>query len=139
MVETVIGPGEPSVNGITHDATGLVEQLAERLGAQARASTIYGEPIDRDGVTIIPVARAIWGFGGGAGRDEEQQVGSGGGGGMMVSPVGYIEISEGGSTYRPIFKPPVVALAAVVGMALGLLMSRVCGAVSRMWCRGAAA
>ena len=139
MAETVIGPGEPGVNGVTPDATGLVEQLAERRGAQARASTIYGEAIDRDGVTVIPVARAIWGFGGGAGRDEEQQVGSGGGGGMMVSPVGYIEIKDGETTYRPIFKPPVVAIAVVIGVGLGLLLSRVCGAAGRRWCRGPAA
>jgi len=126
MVETIIKPG---LNGTTTDeAAGLVEKLAERLGAHARASTIYGEPIDRDGVTVIPVARAMWGFGGGAGRDDEQQVGSGGGGGMRISPVGYIEIKDGETAYRPIFKPPVIAMAAAVGMALGLVIARICGA-----------
>lgn len=130
MVETVFTPGlnGTTTDDATGDATGLVEKLAERLGAQARASTIYGEPVDRDGVTVIPVARAMWGCGGGAGRDDEQQVGSGGGGGTMVSPVGYIEIKDGETSYRPIFKPPVIALAAAAGMALGLALARICGA-----------
>lgn len=121
--------GQP-VPPVTEDqptAAGVLEQLAERLGAQARAATIYGEPIDRGGVTVIPVARAMWGFGGGAGHDNEQQAGAGGGGGASVSPVGYIEIKDGVTSFRPIFKPPVGLIAAVVGLVVGLLLGRALG------------
>ena len=43
-------------------------RLAERLGASASASSVFGEPVERDGVTVIPVARVRWGVGGGSGR-----------------------------------------------------------------------
>ena len=46
--------------------------MAEKLGAVAKAATVFGEPVERDGVTVIPVAKARWGFGGGAGRREDE-------------------------------------------------------------------
>lgn len=45
----------------------LVERLADRLGSSAHATAVFGGPIERDGVTVIPVAKARWGFGGGDG------------------------------------------------------------------------
>ena len=36
---------------------GFVERIADRLGAKASARAVFGEPIVRDGFTIIPVAR----------------------------------------------------------------------------------
>jgi uncharacterized spore protein YtfJ len=106
-----------SADRIVQESNGLVDRLAERMGAQARASTIYGEPIERGGVTVIPVARAMWGFGGGAGNRSTQETGSGGGGGMLLTPVGYIEISNGQTRYRPIFG---TGLLAFWGMTLAL-------------------
>src|SRR5436190_23956438 len=47
---------------------GFVERMAERVGAKASVRAVFGEPIERNGITIIPVARVRWGFGGGAGR-----------------------------------------------------------------------
>ena len=108
-------------------ASGLVAQIAERLGAVARASTIYGEPVERQNVTVIPVARARWGFGGGGGEGSEG-AGSGGGGGMMVSPMGYIEIKDGESHFRPITGPwravPLVAFGAVIGFLVNRVLRR---------------
>ena len=46
---------------------GFTERLAETIGAAARASAVFGEPVEGQGVTVIPVARAKWGFGGGSG------------------------------------------------------------------------
>ena len=43
---------------------GFTEHLAETIGAAARASAVFGEPVEGQGVTVIPVARAKWGFGG---------------------------------------------------------------------------
>ena len=127
MVETVT---KQSVNGTKPESNSLIESVIDRIGGQARASTIYGDPVERDGVTVIPVARATWGCGG-SGRDDEQQVGSGGGGGMLLSPVGYIEIRGGSSSFRPIFKPPLGAISLVVGILLGLAIARIGGARRR--------
>jgi uncharacterized spore protein YtfJ len=59
-------------------AEGFVASLAEKLGATARAATVFGDPVERDGVTVIPVARARWGYGGGAGKRRDED-GAGGG------------------------------------------------------------
>ncbi len=45
-------------------ATTLLERLADRLGGKASVTTIYGEPVACEGVTIIPVARVAFSFGG---------------------------------------------------------------------------
>ena len=50
----------------THVDT-LVERIAERVGVTVKTSTVFGEPVERDGLTVIPVAKARWGFGGGGG------------------------------------------------------------------------
>ena len=38
--------------------------MAEKLCAVARAATVFGEPVKRGVITVIPVAKARWGFGG---------------------------------------------------------------------------
>src|SRR5215212_9113778 len=85
-------------------AGGLIERMAERLGGAATARAVFGEPVERDGVTVIPVARVRWGFGGGGGAGEGKDgpgAGEGGGGGVMASPAGYIEITASGATFKP--------------------------------------
>ncbi len=86
----------------------FLERLANRVGINSKVSTVFGDPVVRDGITIIPVAKVGWGFGGGAGSGgsaDKSQVGegSGGGGGTMVYPVGYIELREGRATFYPIY------------------------------------
>jgi uncharacterized spore protein YtfJ len=80
----------------------FIERIAERLGESAHATTIFASPVQSDGVMVIPVARARMGFGGGSGRQRAGEEGSGGGGGLVVTPVGYIELRKGHSTFRPI-------------------------------------
>ncbi|HSS75824.1 MAG TPA: hypothetical protein VLV54_03680 [Thermoanaerobaculia bacterium] len=41
-------------------------RLAEKLGVTARAATVFGEAVERDGMTVIPVAKARRGLGGGS-------------------------------------------------------------------------
>ena len=89
---------------------GFLERLAERVGMSARAGAVFGEPVRQGDVTVIPVARVGWGFGGGAGRstrpdEADGGSGAGGGGGAAARPVGYIEITATGATFRPIPDP----------------------------------
>ena len=69
----------------------FLDRLAQRLGGTANAATIFGVPVERGDVTVIPVAKAAYGFGGGSGTRSGEE-GSGAGGGVRVAPVGYIEI-----------------------------------------------
>ena len=85
----------------TSSADRFIGTMAEKLGAVARAATVFGEPVERAGITVIPVAKARWGFGGGAGQRKDED-GAGGGGGVQVTPVGFIEIKNDEANFRPI-------------------------------------
>lgn len=85
---------------------------------------VYGEPVSANGVTIVPVARAVYGLGGGSGSSSPQRSGNGGGAGVVVTPVGYIELTDGGSRFRPI-RPSVVPLVAISGLVALLLLRSV--------------
>ena len=91
---------------------GLVEMLAEKVGLRAAASAVFGQPVEREGITVIPVAKVRWGFGGGAGRGIEEGSetgeigeGSGGGGGAMASPIGFIEVKDGEASFKRTHDP----------------------------------
>jgi uncharacterized spore protein YtfJ len=97
----------------------LLERLASQVGGKAGAKAVFGDAVERDGVTVIPVARVRWGVGGGGGQGPEGSgSGSGGGGGVAADPIGYIEVTSAGATFRPI--PRSFGPGAVVGGALAL-------------------
>src|SRR5262245_14951794 len=88
-------------------------KLADRVGAHASVKAVFGEPIERDGMIVVPVAKVRWGFGGGAGSgpvmpgDEgaagtASGSGQGGGGGVTADPIGWLEIGPDGAEFKPI-------------------------------------
>jgi len=96
-------------------------RLVESLGGTASAQAVFGAAVEKDGVTIVPVARVRFGVGGGGGRGprrkkrgdgDPEQVGYGHGGGVQAAPVGYIELRDGQTTYKRIADPvrPMAAL-----------------------------
>ena len=109
-------------------AQALLERLGQQLSTSATAQTVYGTPVERDGITVIPVAQVRYGFGGGggSGTKENKAAGSGlgAGAGVSLTPVGYIELREGRSRFRPI-RPSVVPLVAVSGAIAWLLLRSV--------------
>lgn len=91
----------------------FVEGLAHQLGITADARYIYAEPVERDGVTVIPVAKAAYAFGGGSGiKEKDEGSGEGGGGAVKLTPVGYIEIKNGKTRFRRTRDPVVYASMA---------------------------
>jgi hypothetical protein len=114
----------------------FLEGLADRIGTHASVTAVFGEPIERGDVTVIPVARVRWGFGGGQGEGGEAGgstgSGLGGGGGAAADPVGYVEIGPAGAIFKPIvplYPSPVFLLvsgvtAAIVLRALARLIRR---------------
>ncbi|MEU9894156.1 spore germination protein GerW family protein [Streptomyces phaeochromogenes] len=112
----------------------LLERLAEKLGGRASVSAVYGEPVTRDGVTVIPVAKVGFGFGAGVGRESgaaKTGEGGGGGGGVGVKPIGFIEIQEGFATYRPIRDPWVDVFVPLAVVALGSALPGIIRALRR--------
>jgi uncharacterized spore protein YtfJ len=58
---------------------------------------VYGDPVERDGMTIIPAAAVIGGTGGG-----EDNAGGAGGFGVYARPVGAWELRDGQVRWRPV-------------------------------------
>jgi uncharacterized spore protein YtfJ len=96
----------------------VFERLAARLGESARAAHVFGEAVERDGVTVVPVATARWGVGGGSGPKKGEGMGTGGGGGATVKPIGYIEIRAGSSRFRPLWDAKTVLSGVAMAAAL---------------------
>ena len=77
------------------------EELLQRVRDSLGAQIVYGEPVERDGVTVIPAA-VVRGGGGGGG----DSAGNGGGGfGLNGRPVGAYVIKDGEVTWKPAFLP----------------------------------
>lgn len=83
----------------------LLERVADKVGLHAGAKAVFGEPVERDGVTVIPVAQMIFGTGAGEGGGADEEYGSGAGGGALTRPIGYIELGPNGAVYCPIPQP----------------------------------
>jgi uncharacterized spore protein YtfJ len=93
--------------GPAADATDVVDELARRVSPNASADTVFGDPVSKGDVTVIPVAKVSWaiGGGGGAGSDDApdgEDFGQGTGGAAAVSarPLGYIEMNEWGTQFH---------------------------------------
>jgi uncharacterized spore protein YtfJ len=106
-------------------ATGqeTVRRVIEGVRDTFTARTVYGEPIEAHGVTVIPVAATYFGFGAGGGGGRGGS--SGGGGGGTVRPIGFIEITALGARWVPITRPWQRVAVGVVAPVLALLAGRV--------------
>ena len=107
----------------------MTEQPATRvidLVAAARDALsvrhVFGEPVERDAVTVIPAAVLRGGVGGGGGADAERgQRGEGGGFGVVARPAGAFVIKDGEVSWRPVVDlHRILGLAATVA-AVGLV------------------
>jgi uncharacterized spore protein YtfJ len=96
------------------------ESLLQGVRDAITARTVYGEPVERDGVTVIPAA-TVRGGGGGGGDSE----GNGGGGfGLHGRPVGAYVIKDGEVTWKPAVDPARVLMVALAAFALWVFVRR---------------
>ena len=97
--------------------------------AQARdtitVKRVFGEPYEKDGVTVIPAARVQGGAGGGSGEDPNSQGrGSGSGFGVTARPVGAFIIRDGDLNWRPAVDVNRIILGGQVVVVVALLTIR---------------
>jgi len=97
------------------------EEIVTRVGDQLGIRRVFGEPVERDGLVVIPVAVAIGGGGGGSGPDEQ---GSGAGFGGMVRGIGVYAISNGQVRFIPAVDTTALAAMGVLLAGLALLTRR---------------
>lgn len=93
---------------------------------------VFGEPIERDGVTVIPVA-SVWGGGGGGEGGEVPSAdsgGSGGGFGVIARPIGVYEIRDGEVRWRPTFDLMRLLMGGLVVGALAIIFGSLAGDTS---------
>lgn len=76
------------------------ELLAQAQDAMT-VKRVFGEPYEKDGVTIIPVAKISGGAGGGSGEGEPQGRGWGGSFSVSAKPAGVYIIKGGTVTWQP--------------------------------------
>jgi uncharacterized spore protein YtfJ len=74
-----------------------VDELLSGAQDAMNARRVYGDPIEHEGMVVIPAA-VIGGGGGGGGDDEDN---GGGGFGLRTRPVGAYVIKDGEVTWKP--------------------------------------
>jgi len=94
--------------------------IDELLGGARDAISVkrvYGDPIESEGVTVVPVAKV--GGGGGGGGDNENN--GGGGFGLGAKPVGAYVIKDGDVSWQPaVDVNRIIAFAFILGLAFAL-------------------
>lgn len=100
----------------------LTKQLADTV-TQVGVKSTYGDPVEVDGTTLIPVACAWYGFGGGEGGPQGE--GSAGGGGGLSVPVGVYASRDGFTRFEPnavVLLAVAVPFVCVAGRALARII-----------------
>lgn len=114
----------------------VAAQILERVRKTARVETVYGEPREVAGRTVIPVALVAYVFGGGGGvglkpsddgAEEKAGMGSGGGGAVRVQPVGVLEVTEDETRFVPVIDWSRIISLALTFFGLWMLARAVFG------------
>jgi uncharacterized spore protein YtfJ len=103
--------------------------LREVVGYAAEAAQVrrvFGEPIERDGVVVLPVAVVRGGAGGGGGQGSKDAGGEGlgGGYGFTARPGGVFVIRDGAVEWQPAVDVTALALGGQLVAIVGLLVAR---------------
>jgi uncharacterized spore protein YtfJ len=114
------------------NAKEMLEKVQQSLGSAATARSVFGEPIEAQGKTIVPVAKVAYGFGAGYGEkpgrhrwaSAKEGEGGGGGGGVAAFPVGVLEITPVSTRFVPFMRARVLVGTFVAGFLIGRLLSR---------------
>lgn len=93
-----------------HPVNELMASTIQKIRETVDANTVVGEPIQVDGVTIIPVSKISFGFATGgtelpAKADRNSPFGGGGGAGVKVIPVCFLVVSGGQVKVLPMAAP----------------------------------
>lgn len=103
-----------------------LHELLAQATRPLEARMVYGEPVERDGVTVIPAARVMGGGGGGDGEDKRGHHGEGGGLGLIARPAGAFVIKNGDVKWEPaVDVNRVIGAIAAVLITAAVVVSRI--------------
>jgi uncharacterized spore protein YtfJ len=106
-----------------------VNQLMEQTRDALTVTRLFGEPHDRNGATVIPVAVVRGGGGGGQGEGSGPEgvgtgSGSGGGFGLAAKPAGVYVIEGNRVSWRPAVDVNRIVVGGQIVMIVALLVLR---------------
>ena len=117
---------------MSQDIAGSIGGMAQEVRDLLTVKRVVGDPIEHNGVILVPVValRGGAGGGGGEGTGQHDEEGSGGGAGfgVMARPVGSYVIRGDDVEWKPAIDPNRVALVVVV---VTLLVTRMLKTVVR--------
>jgi hypothetical protein len=98
-----------------------VQELISGARDVVSVKRVYGDPYEKNGLTVIPAATVRGGGGGGMGDKEGGESGAGGGFGLTARPTGAWIIEDGHVNWKPaidvnrvVFGGQAIALAAIL-------------------------
>lgn len=102
----------------------FVQSIVDRFHATGNVKTVFGEPIESKGRTIIPVAKVAYAFAAGASGSAKSASEDGGrgqsiGGGIVVRPAGVLEIRDDATEFIPFAKNKKLLGALFLGLLVG--------------------
>lgn len=103
-----------------------VEELLKGHRDAITVRRVYGDPYEKNGVTVIPAAKVMGGGGGGEGLSPggERGTGSGSGFGLIARPTGAFVINGDDVRWTPAIDVNRLVAGAFAVAALALLVSR---------------
>lgn len=98
----------------------LLRSSMEKVREMVDTNTIVGQPITTpDGITLIPISKVSFGFGGGGGdygKAPKENFGGGAGAGVKIDPVAFLVVKDGITRVLPVAAPPKSTLDRIVDM-----------------------
>ena len=98
-----------------------VQEILEKAQDTVTVKRVYGIPIEKDGLTIIPAASISGGGGGGGGPAD---AGGGVGYGVRARPVGAFVIKDGEVRWEPAIDATRLALRGMLIPIIGMIVAR---------------
>ena len=110
---------------MSHPLSDMMESTMEKLRGMVDANSVIGEPVILpDGVTILPISKISFGFGGGGGdyvakspsASGQNPFGGGVGSGVTVQPVSFLIVKGDSVRMLPVAAPVSNSLDRVIEM-----------------------
>ena len=96
----------------------ILDQVTELVGG----TTVFGQPYEKNGITVIPTA-TVWG-GGGGGQDSGAEGAAGGGAGVQARPVGVFVVKGEEVSWVPAIDISRIVLMGQIVMIIAIISWR---------------
>lgn len=111
------------------DVERLLKGTVEELDRLLNAKNVLGDPIEKDGATIIPIVSYGFGFGAGGGTGDKNATSGGAGAGGGIKPLGAIIIDKEGARVEGV-QGAVSEIAQVLGEAASKAIDKAAGSMA---------